>query len=254
MDNPIRLHWLDPRTPDEAFPPARMAMRDPNGLLAIGGDLSIPRLLRAYSNGIFPWYNPDEPILWWSPDPRAILVPSSMKVSRSLAKSIRRQDYAMTMDQAYSRVLAGCSAARAGSPGTWLGPEMRAAYDDLHRNGFSHTVEVWRGGELVGGLYGVAIGRAFFGESMFSRVSDASKIALFWLCQQLIVWQYPLIDCQVSSEHLKTLGAVDVSRERFLTQLRAATALPGRSGLWRFDIAAPMPRQHLPTSFECSNA
>lgn len=245
MDNPIRLHWLDPRDPQQPFPPAHLAMRDPNGLLAIGGDLSVPRLIRAYSSGIFPWYNPDEPILWWSPDPRAVLVPAELHVSRSLHKSIRRADYAVSLDLAFGEVLRQCSAARTRSRGTWLGSEMREAYTQLHARGYAHSVEVWRRGTLVGGLYGVALGRVFFGESMFSHASDSSKIGLYWLCQQLRAWNFDLIDCQVGSAHLRSLGATDVSRERFLNLLRAAVAQPPRTGTWRFDIALPAAREHL---------
>jgi len=246
MDNPIRLHWLDPRDPNQNFPSPHLAMRDPNGLLAIGGDLSVTRLIRAYSQGIFPWYNPDEPILWWSPDPRAVLMPGAMKVSRSLSKSLRRGDYAVTLDGAYRDVLDACAGPRMRSRGTWLGSDMRDAYQELHRRGYSHTVEVWRDGALIGGLYGVALGRAFFGESMFSHATDASKIALYWLCEQLKAWSFHLLDCQVASEHLRTLGAIDVSRERFLNLLRPAVAQPGRTGTWHFDIASPAPREHLP--------
>ncbi len=246
MDNPIRLHWLDPRDPNQPFPSAHLAMRDPNGLLAIGGDLSVTRLIRAYSSGIFPWYNPDEPILWWCPDPRAVLPPEAMKVSRSLRKSIARNDYAVTLDQDFAAVLDHCSGARQRSRGTWLGTEMKQAYLDLHQRGYGHSVEVWRGRELIGGLYGVALGRAYFGESMFSHANDASKIALYWLCQQLKAWSYGMIDCQVASDHLRTLGAIDISRERFLNLLRPAVAAPGRTGAWHFDIAVPGARDHLP--------
>lgn len=248
MENPIRLHWLDPRDPLQPFPAPHLAMRDPNGLLAIGGDLSVARLIRAYSSGIFPWYNPDEPILWWCPDPRAVLQPEAIKVSRSLQKSVRRADYAVTFDRAFAEVLARCGGPRANSQGTWLGQDMRAAYGELQRRGFAHSVEVWRLGELIGGLYGVSLGRVFFGESMFSRATDASKIALYWLCQQLCRWAYPLLDCQVASEHLRTLGATDISRERFLSRLRLAVAEPGRTGRWQFDIPAPQAREHLPAA------
>ncbi len=246
MDNPIRLHWLDPRDPQQPFPPAHLAMRDPNGLLAIGGDLSVARLIRAYSQGIFPWYNPDEPILWWSPDPRAVLIPTEMRVSRSLDKSVRRGNYGVSLDLAFDEVLNECSGPRSRSRGTWLGSEMRDAYAELHARGYAHSVEVWRDGALIGGLYGVALGRVFFGESMFSRASDASKLALYWLGQQLITWGFDLIDCQVGSAHLKSLGAIDVSRERFLNLLRVAVASPPRTGQWRFDIALPVAREHLP--------
>lgn len=246
MDNPIRLHWLDPRDPQQPFPPAHLAMRDPNGLLAIGGDLSVERLIRAYSYGIFPWYNPDEPILWWSPDPRAILLPTDLHVSHSLDRSVRRADYAVSLDLAFPLVLAECSGPRARGHGTWLGAEMREAYAQLHALGYAHSVEVWRNGELIGGLYGVALGRVFFGESMFSRASDASKLALFWLSRQLIAWDFGLIDCQVGSPHLRSLGATEVSRERFLSMLRSAVEEPPRTGQWRFDIALPAAREHLP--------
>lgn len=246
MDNPIRLHWLDPRDPQQPFPPAHLAMRDPNGLLAIGGDLSVSRLIRAYSSGIFPWYNPDEPILWWSPDPRAVLIPDDIRISRSLEKSIRRADYGMSLDMVFADVLVQCSGPRSRSRGTWLGTEMREAYAELHARGYAHSVEVWRHGELIGGLYGVALGRVFFGESMFSRADDASKIALVWLARQLEAWGFGLIDCQVGSAHLKSLGATDVSRERFLNLLRVAVGQPPRTGLWRFDIPLPSSRDHLP--------
>lgn len=247
MDNPIRLHWLDPRDPHQPFPPAHLAMRDPNGLLAIGGDLSVSRLIRAYSAGVFPWYNPDEPILWWSPDPRAVLHPEQMRVTRSLGKSIRREHYAVSLDRAFDEVLRQCSASRRHSRGTWLGDEMRRAYGQLYGLGYAHSVEVWRHGSLVGGLYGVALGRVFFGESMFSLETDSSKIALYWLCQQLGAWRFPLIDCQVGSPHLQSLGAVDVSRERFLSLLRSAVSAPPRTGHWTFDIPVPGSREHLGT-------
>lgn len=245
-DNPIRLHWLDPRNPKQPFPPPSLAMRDPNGLLAIGGDLSVTRMIRAYSQGIFPWYNPDEPILWWCPDPRAVLIPSELRVSRSLAKTIRKENYAVSLNLAPAEVLDACAGPRRGSRGTWLGPDMRRAYLELHEKGFCQTVEVWRQGYLIGGLYGVSIGRAFFGESMFSRESDASKIALYHLCRQLQAWRYEVIDCQISSAHLQSLGARDVSRERFLGLLRSAVEAPGRTGQWRFENAVPSHREHRP--------
>lgn len=247
MDNPIRLHWLDPRDPQQPFPPAHLAMRDPNGLLAIGGDLSVPRLIRAYSQGVFPWYNPDEPILWWSPDPRAVLYPDGMRITRSLGRSIRREDYGVSLDRAFDEVLQQCSGPRRRSRGTWLGDEMREAYLKLFAHGYAHSVEVWRAGDLVGGLYGVALGRVFFGESMFSHQPDASKLALHWLSQQLLTWRFALIDCQVGSPHLQSLGAVEVSRERFLGLLRPSVAAPARTGHWQFDIAVPASREHVPT-------
>lgn len=246
MENPIRLHWLDPRDPHQSFPPPHLAMRDPNGLLAIGGDLAIPRLLRAYSQGIFPWYNPDEPILWWCPDPRSVMRPDGMLVSRSLRKSIRRSDYAVTLDRAFADVLNGCAGNRSKSRGTWLGPDMRQAYIELHRQGHAHSVELWRDGQLIGGLYGVAVGRMFFGESMFSRADDASKMALYYLCEQLHQWNFDLIDCQISSTHLLTLGAQELDRDAFLLRLAISVRKPGSVGPWAFDIAVPAAEAHLP--------
>lgn len=246
MDNPVRLHWLDPRDPNQPFPPAHRAMRDPNGLLAIGGDLSLTRLIRAYSSGIFPWYNPNEPILWWCPDPRAVLYPGEFHVSHSLAKRIRKSDYAVSLDCAFDTVLDACGAPRTHSSGTWLGPEMKVAYRELHARGFAHSVEVWREGALIGGLYGVALGHCFFGESMFSRADDASKLALHHLCEQLDAWDFALIDCQIASPHLKTLGAIDIPRERFLLQLRQALQHAGRTGQWRFELDVPAERRHQP--------
>jgi leucyl/phenylalanyl-tRNA---protein transferase len=246
MDNPIRLHWLDPRNPRQPFPPPHLAMRDPNGLLAIGGDLSPTRLLNAYAQGIFPWYNPDEPILWWCPDPRAVLIPGQFHVSRSLARRLRKNDYAVTLNRAFPAVLDACSAPRARGRGTWLGPEMKQAYQDLHERGHAQSIEVWQRGELAGGLYGVSIGRAFYGESMFSRIDDGSKIALHYLCGQLRRWEFELMDCQISSPHLVTLGATELPRERFLALLRAAVAQPGPTGRWRFDIDVPASMDHAP--------
>lgn len=246
MESPIRLHWLDPRNPHQPFPPVHLAMRDPNGLLAIGGDLSATRLLRAYRQGIFPWYNPDEPILWWCPDPRTVLPPSGMHVSHSLRKTIRRADYALSFDRAFDEVLEACSAARGKSRGTWLGDDMRGAYAELHRRGNAHSVEVWRDGALIGGLYGVTLGRVFFGESMFSRATDASKLALYWLAQQLQRWDFEMIDCQVSSAHLLSLGARELPREQFLKTLAPAVQAEGRGAPWRFDADVPADPRHGP--------
>jgi len=246
MDNPIRLHWLDPRNPRQPFPPAHLAMREPNGLLAIGGDLSVTRLVRAYSQGIFPWYNPDEPILWWCPDPRAVLEPSRFHVSRSLARRLRRQDFAVTLNAAFRPVLDACAAPRARGRGTWLGPEMKRAYQELHERGFAQSLEVWQRGELVGGVYGVSLGRVFFGESMFSRMTDASKIAMHYLCRQLDAWNFDLVDCQIASPHLATLGAVEMPRERFLARIQQAIGDGGRTGRWRFELDVPCGREHAP--------
>jgi leucyl/phenylalanyl-tRNA--protein transferase len=246
MENPIRLHWLDPRDPRQPFPPQHLALREPNGLLALGGDLSVTRLLRAYSQGIFPWFNPDEPILWWCPDPRCVLRPCEFKTSRSLGKTLRKDNYAVTLNRAFDTVVRDCAAPRAQSRGTWLGGHMQRAYQELHQRGFCHSVEVWRERRLIGGLYGVSVGRAFFGESMFSAEPDASKIALHWLCAQLDAWGFSMIDCQITTPHLMSLGAQTVSRQRFLMELKNAVTAGGRTGPWRFDIAAPSPRSHLP--------
>jgi len=246
MDNPIRLHWLDPRNPHQHFPPVHLAMRDPDGLLAIGGDLSQVRLLRAYAQGIFPWYNPDEPILWWCPNPRAVLFPDQLHVSRSYRKAVQKADYAVSFDRAFAEVMEGCSAERAKSRGTWLGADMKRAYQDLARSGHAHSLEVWRQGELVGGLYGIALGRVFYGESMFSRVENGSKLALYWLCEQLKAWNFELIDCQISSPHLLSLGTRELPRDDFLRLQRPAAADPGRLGPWHFDVPAPADPAHLP--------
>jgi leucyl/phenylalanyl-tRNA---protein transferase len=245
MESPVRLHWLDPRHPHQPFPPAHLAMREPNGLLAIGGDLSLTRLLRAYGQGIFPWYNPDEPILWWCPDPRAVLLPGALHVSRSLGRALRRADYAVTLDRAFDAVLDGCAGERRGSRGTWLGADMRRAYRQLHAHGHAHSAEIWREGRLIGGLYGVAVGRVFFGESMFSQADDASKIALYWLCRQLTHWRFDLIDCQVRSAHLDSLGATEMPRETFLRLLAQSRDGAAAAGLWRFAIDVPSAPSHL---------
>ena len=246
MDNPVRLHWLDPRNPQQPFPPPAQAMRDPNGLLAIGGDLSAARLLRAYAQGIFPWYNPDEPILWWCPDPRCVLLPAQFHTSRRLQRRLNKADFSLTMNHAFRDVLEGCATARDHSRGTWLSTEMKQAYFSLHALGNAQSIELWQHGKLVGGLYGVTLGRAFFGESMFSRVDDASKIILHFLCRQLMAWDYELLDCQVSSPHLLRLGACELSRDTFLQTLRRATTANGVAGRWTFDIPVPHAAEHMP--------
>jgi leucyl/phenylalanyl-tRNA--protein transferase len=234
--HPARLHWLDPRQPQQPFPDPAQALPDPNGLLAIGGDLSATRLINAYREGIFPWFNPDEPILWWSPDPRCVFEPRAVHVSRSLDKRLRQGGYAVSFDRVFAEVLEACSGPRRGSRGTWLGPEMRLAYLELFQRGLAHSVEVWQQGQLVGGLYGVSLGRIFFGESMFSHATDASKLALVHLARQLSDWGFPLIDCQVASPHLLTLGAVTLPRETFRSRSREAQQLPPPHH-WRFDDA-----------------
>ncbi len=213
------LFILDPNSPDEKFPPVEQAEQEPDGLLAVGGDLSSTRLLNAYRSGIFPWYSSDQPILWWSPDPRMILYPKQLKISRSLRKAMRNSDLTITIDQAFTDVVTACAAPRHKQSGTWITDEMRQAYLTLFKRGYAHSVDVWEEDRLVGGLYGVAIGRVFFGESMFSIRDNASKTAMVFLCERLISWGYELIDCQVYSKHLASLGAEEVTRSEFCSLL-----------------------------------
>lgn len=236
------LCWIRPEDPPEAFPDVTQALSDPDGLLAVGGDLSPQRLLFAYRHGIFPWYHADQPILWWSPDPRAVLFPPQIHVSRSLSRLIARGGYTTSLDSAFAAVMAACAAPRPQQPegGTWISSAMQAAYARLHRLGHAHSVEIWMDGELAGGLYGIALGRVFFGESMFSRRTDASKLALVHLARQLEAWGYALIDCQVNSAHLRTLGSRLIPRREFLGALRDHCGSPGRAFPWRFD-ATPSP-------------
>jgi leucyl/phenylalanyl-tRNA--protein transferase len=217
---------------DIAFPPLATALREPNGLLAAGGDLSPRRLLEAYRRGIFPWFSEGDPILWWSPDPRMVLAPAELKVSRSLAKTLRNKPYEVRFDTAFDAVIRACAAPREGEPGTWITAEMRAAYDRLHRLGYAHSVETWIDGELAGGLYGVAIGRMFYGESMFSRARDASKIALAHLARRLQEAGFGLIDCQMRTEHLASLGAREIPRAAFQRAVGELVDYPGRPGPW----------------------
>ncbi|HEU5398100.1 MAG TPA: leucyl/phenylalanyl-tRNA--protein transferase [Gammaproteobacteria bacterium] len=231
------LCLIRPKDPPETFPDPRRALQDPDGLLAVGGDLSPARLLYAYRHGIFPWYHADQPILWWSPDPRAVLFPAELHVSRSLRRRMAKDGYRATLDTAFSEVMQACAGPRPGQPegGTWISPAMQAAYVELHRLGHAHSVEIWIEDELAGGLYGVAIGRVFFGESMFSRRTDGSKLALVHLARQLGAWGYPLIDCQVHSEHLASLGCVRIPRPDFLALLAEHCTAPGHPAPWRFD-------------------
>jgi len=226
------LYLLDPQDPAAPFPDVSLAEREPDGLLAVGGDLSVPRLVNAYRHGIFPWFNEGDPILWWSPDPRTVVVPSQLHVSRSLRKTLRKGDFEMTMDRNFDQVISACAGPRRCSEGTWLVPEMIGAYKRLHQKGWAHSVEVWMDGELAGGLYGVAIGRAFFGESMFSRASDASKIALVHLCRTLESWDFGLVDCQVLTGHLLRMGAAQIPRRDFTEVLEHLCGQPGRNGSW----------------------
>lgn len=226
------IPWLDTDTP---FPPVSTALQEPNGLLAAGGDLSVARLINAYRQGIFPWYSAGQPVLWWSPDPRMVLAPAEFRISRSLRKRLRRADYEVRVDTCFSEVMRACAQPRDGQQSTWITPEMTAAYHALHRCGIAHCVEAWIEDRLVGGLYGVALGRMFYGESMFSRMSDASKIALAHLVRQLERWGYGLIDCQMHTGHLATLGARSMPRTAFTAKLEELVNYPASPGNWRFD-------------------
>lgn len=217
------IPWLRPGDPPSAFPPVETALDDPDGLLCAGGDLAPERLIEAYRRGIFPWYSVGQPILWWSPDPRTVLYPAELHVSRSLARTLRRGRFAITADRAFAAVMDGCADPRRRPEGTWITLEMRAAYLRLHEMGYAHSVETWDGTRLVGGIYGVALGRAFFGESMFSAVPDASKAAICGLSHALLERNYDFIDCQVASAHLASLGARSLPRREFLRRLAAAT-------------------------------
>ena len=221
--------------PDEPFPPVDRALRDPNGLLAAGGDLSPERLLDAYARGIFPWFGDDDPLLWWSPDPRMVLITDDLRISRSLRRVLRSGRFQVTMDTAFAAVMAGCAEPRREQDGTWITRDMTEAYARLAALGFAHSVEAWSDGTLAGGLYGVAIGRMFFGESMFSRASDASKVALVHLVRQLQRWGLPMIDCQMSTPHLASLGARDVARADFVRAVGRLVRQPAVPAPWRFD-------------------
>ncbi|WGL17073.1 leucyl/phenylalanyl-tRNA--protein transferase [Microbulbifer bruguierae] len=224
------LTLLDPDAVN--FPDTGKALKDPNGLLAVGGELSPEWLLAAYSKGIFPWFSDDQPILWWTPSPRCIVRPQNLRFSRSLRKVIRQKRFQVTFDQAFADVLDGCAGPRASESGTWITHDMRQAYIEMHRQGHAHSVETWLNGQLVGGLYGLAIGRVFFGESMFHRATDASKVAFAFLASQLREWGCELIDCQVCNPHLSSLGAVEVSRAIFETLLVSEVRRPSFPSPW----------------------
>jgi len=214
-----------------SFPDPRYAAKE--GLLAYGGDLHPDRILKAYRTGIFPWYKPGDPILWWSPDPRLLLYPNRLILRRSFRRALRNRNYVVRFDHDFASVIASCaSIPRHGQEGTWLTPEMQEAYTELHHRGFAHSVEVYEEGELVGGLYGIAMGGAFFGESMFSRRRDGSKVALKALCDLLSKKGYDFIDCQVVTDHLVSLGALPVARDRFLSELESALVKPSDIGSW----------------------
>lgn len=220
------------------FPSPELAR--PDGLLAAFGDLSVDRLLLAYASGIFPWYNDDSPILWWSPPQRAVVEPGALHVGRSLRKVLSRGEFEVRYDTAFAQVIEGCATAdRPGEAGTWIVPEMQEAYVRLHEAGYAHSVESWQGGQLVGGLYGVSLGGSFFGESMFSRVSEASKVAFVHLAKRLADWEFDLIDCQLMNPHLQRFGAHLIPRREFLRRLLASLERPTRRGRWTEAPPAP---------------
>jgi leucyl/phenylalanyl-tRNA---protein transferase len=214
-----KIHWISPEAAPEQFPDVGLALDDPPGLLAGGGDLSSSRLLAAYRRGIFPWYLPGQPVLWWSPDPREVLFPGQFHASRSLQRRLRRGEYTLTTDRDFPAVIDACAADRGSEHGTWITPAMREAYVDLAGQGHAHSIEVWRGGELAGGLYGVRCGRVFSGESMFSRHADASKVALAHLVDRCPALGIELIDCQMPSAHLRSLGSRPLPRREYLSFL-----------------------------------
>ncbi len=224
-------YWLNPLDRED-FPDVGLALREPDGLLAIGGDLSIERLLAAYRRGIFPWYSGEQPVLWWSPDPRSVLAPEKLRISRSLRKTLKKNPFRVSMDEAFTGVIHECARPRTYESGTWITDEMMQAYIRLHEAGHAHSVECWQGDRLVGGLYGVAMGKIFFGESMFSRASDASKIAFVYLARQLQRWGFGLIDCQLQSAHLDRFGAENIPRNVFIHSLEHYIAQPDHSDHW----------------------
>jgi leucyl/phenylalanyl-tRNA--protein transferase len=226
------IPYLDAEDP---FPPVESALRDPNGLLAAGADLSPRRLIDAYRRGIFPWFGDEDPLLWWSPDPRMVLMVEELHVSRSLRKTLRSGRFQVTADRAFSAVMQGCAEPRADAEGTWITTEMRAAYARLAALGYAHSIETWQGDALVGGLYGVAIGRVFFGESMFARVSDASKVAFATLVEQLRRWEFRMIDCQMPTAHLASFGAREIPRDEFLAEVDRAARQPSIPSPWTFE-------------------
>ena len=236
MTRQLRLHLLNPNRPDENFPPVEQAWDEPNGLLAVGGDLSLKRLVNAYQHGIFPWFGPREPIYWWSPDPRAVLYPKNIRITRSLRKSMRNKGYQVRFDQNFSAVVRACSAPRSYTNGTWITDDMHAAYCRLHLAGWAHSVEIYdaTGTELIGGLYGVASGGVFCGESMFSRAPDTSKMALVALAYHLKTWGFALIDCQMANPYLMSMGAETISRAQFLRTLANHPYTPFKT-TWQVD-------------------
>lgn len=228
-----RFFWIAANRYGSGLPPVTEALAEPNGLLAAHGDLAPATLLAAYRQGVFPWYSDGQPLLWWCPDPRAVLYPAAFHVSRSLARTLRRHVFEVSVDRDFAGVMRACAGPRQGNEGTWITAEMRRAYTSLHHLGHAHSFECRHAGELVGGMYGVAIGRVFFGESMFSRMTDASKVALATACRWLDAWGYALFDCQVENPHLATLGAAPLARADFVAALTTLCAQEPAESAWR---------------------
>ena len=229
----MQLPLLDPADPAQDFPAIDTALTEPNGLLAVGGCLSAQRIISAYKQGIFPWYSPGEPILWWSPNPRLVLFPEKLKISHSLKKTIRKKSFGITYDQSFSQVMQYCAAPRTEDTGTWITEEIYQAYTHLYNQGVAHSFEAKCDNELVGGLYGIAIGQVFFGESMFHRKTDASKVAFYHLVKQLAEWGYRLIDCQVHTNHLSSLGAEEIDRKDFARLLNKYCSVQPNNTAWK---------------------
>lgn len=229
----IALYWIEPDSAADNFPPATAALSQPDGLLCFGGDLSAQRLLCAYERGIFPWYSEGQPIMWWSPSPRCVIYPHEVKISRSLKKTMRNGGYDFSMDNAFTEVVAACAAPRDADGGTWITQDMQNAYTHLHQLGHAHSTEVWKDGVLVGGLYGIAMGRIFFGESMFSTERDTSKIALVCMTHRLRQHGFQLIDSQVTSAHMLSLGAREIERTTFLSTLNKYCHVENAIHLWQ---------------------
>lgn len=227
------LTLLDPDQANQAFPAVTSALSEPDGLLAVGGCLSTQRIINAYSQGIFPWYSNEDPILWWSPDPRLVIFPDKLHISKSLKKTLRKQIFQIKFDTAFPELIKACAVPRSHESGTWLTSEMQAAYIRLHNEGYAHSVEAWHDNQLVGGLYGIAVGQVFFGESMFHYKTDASKVAFISLVKQLASWGYRLIDCQVHTPHLVSLGAENISRSRFCSLLQLYHQSKPESTAWK---------------------
>lgn len=227
-----RIAWISESDPPEAFPNIAAALTEPDGLLAAGGDLNPGRLLYAYRHGVFPWFDSGQPILWWSPDPRCVIRPASFHVSRRLRRDLRTSTFELTFNKAFAEVIEACAADRVGQEGTWITEEMIDAYASLHAQGWAHSVEIWQEEELVGGLYGLAIGKVFFGESMFSQATNASKFAIWALCGMLVDQQFEILDCQVVSAHLRSLGAILMPRAEFGTLLERACDPATRFDNW----------------------